>query len=72
MRYHNVTISVLRIKNFLITNDKGYRAVKKKWKEAPFKVEEELTEDDLREIQGPINDEDEDPDFQDDPDSDED
>ena len=52
MRYKNVPISVLRIENFLITNDKGYRAVKKKWKDAPFEVKEELTSQHLQELLG--------------------
>jgi len=50
MRYKGLPISVLRIENFLITNDKGYRAVKKKWKDAPFRVEKELKGDLLKEL----------------------
>ena len=67
MRYQNFPISVLRIENFLITNDKGYRAVKKKWKDAPFVVNKELTSENLRELLGPVVAE-EDEQFEDDPD----
>ena len=58
MRYQKFTISVLRIENFLITNDRGYRAVKKKWKDAPFVVNKELTKENLRELLGPEDEED--------------
>ena len=64
MRYKRFPISVLRIENFVITNEKGYRAVKKKWKDAPFKVEKELKDENLRMLVGdpydPDDDEEED------------
>ena len=68
MRYKNFPISVLRIENFLITNDKGYRAVKKKWKDAPFVVKDELTREHLKELLGPVAEDDDDDEFEDDPD----
>ncbi|CAK8690224.1 unnamed protein product [Clavelina lepadiformis] len=49
MRYKTCPISVLKIQNFLITGERGYRSVKKKWKEVPFNsLGKELDGDDLR------------------------
>ncbi|XP_076807384.1 uncharacterized protein LOC143450638 isoform X2 [Clavelina lepadiformis] len=49
MRYKTCPISVLKIQNFLITDERGYRSVKKKWKEVPFNsLGKELDGDDLR------------------------
>ena len=48
MRYLGIRVSVLKIDNFLITNDAGYKEIKKKWNKAPFdSLKVELTTEDL-------------------------
>ena len=51
MRYLGIRVSVLKIDNFLITNDDGYKEIRKKWNKAPFdSLKVELTTDDLENI----------------------
>ena len=67
MRYKSYPISVLRIGNFVITNDRGYRAVKRKWKDAPFVVTKSLSPEDLRAEMGDVGNASDDDENEDDP-----
>ncbi|XP_076804878.1 ATP-dependent RNA helicase DHX58-like [Clavelina lepadiformis] len=51
MRHSECYVPVLKIAHFVIHNDKGYRAVKKQWKDVPFNsFIRELSIDDLSEL----------------------